>query len=401
MTQGRPVKLLGLVLVNLAVLAVAHPLLTTARSVDSSSLQDERCLADLTVRSGTVVAADYLVRRDGFADVANTTGGLGQRLLRVTSTGDDPRSPGEGTLRHAVETARAQGGGYILLDLPRDGATITLTAPLRPGSHVTLDGGCTAPRIVDASAGSAIYLDNSDNIVIVGLTLTQTGFADRDEGGDCITVRDGTDRLWVAYSAFSACRDGMIDVTARDGDRQGRVTISDSLFSDHDKVMLVSAAAPRGAACFASAPQDAQLQVSLLRNRFVRVAQRIPRVSGDSFVHSYGNDIAFAPRRRGSGETSGSYGGLARDGGRLFSQGNRYRSLADDKELRGVVADGVSQASNRMCDGQGAARSANDDLGPRLELRETNSNRVPGPPYTLSNLARAWQGDRPVGPALR
>ncbi|MWV26657.1 hypothetical protein GRF63_01950 [Erythrobacter sp. GH3-10] len=401
MTRAFSFRLLGVALLTLAALAITFPLLSTARNAPPPQAGQGWCSEGLTVRDGRVVGANYLGRQDGFADAAGTTGGLGQRLLLVTSTADDARSAHAGTLRHAVETARAAGGGYILFDLPRDAQPITLRTPLRLGSNVTFDGGCSTPRIIDRSAGSAIYLDGVRNVVIVGITLTQTGFADQDEGGDCITVRDGADRVWVAYSAFSACRDGMIDVTAKHGDRRGRVTISDNLFTDHDKVMLVTAAAPDGASCFANGVGNAQLQVSLLRNRFVRVAQRIPRVAGNSFVHSYGNDIAFAPRRRNSGEMSGSYGGLARDGGRLLSQANRYRSMTNDKVLRGLVADGPSQKGRGICAGQGAALSVDDKFGPRLERREGNRNRVSAQSYNLSNRATAWQADRPVGPALR
>ncbi len=401
MTRPPSLRLAAFALLVLAALAIALPLLTTARSVDAPTPAEEGCRSGLTVRDGRVVAADYLTRRDGFADAADTTGGLGQRLLRVTSIADDARSPREGTLRRAVETARAQGGGYILFELPAGAQPIVLQAPLRPGSNVTVDGGCSAPRILDRSAGSAFYLDGVENVVLVGFSLSQSGFDAQEEGGDCITVRDGTDRLWVAYLALSACRDGMIDVTARRGDRHGRVTIADSLFTDHDKVMLVSAAEPAGQACFANRADKAQLQVSLLRNRFTRVAQRIPRVSGDSYVHAYGNDIAFAPRRRYSGEMSGSYGALARDGGRILSQRNRYRSLAGGRPLRGLVADPAGAREDMVCAGAGAARSEDDDIGTDLGLRPYNADRVSTQPYTLSNRATAWQAGRPTGPALR
>ncbi len=388
----------GLVLVAAAALALI--LLGSPRSTSAALTAVQACSTGLTLRDGRVVAADYLDRRDGFADAADTTGGLGQRLYRVTSTADNVRNPAADTLRHAVEAAKARGGGYILFDLPRGSAPIALGSPLRPGSNVTFDGGCAEPRIVDRSAGSAIYLDGVQNVIVIGVALSQSGFGDREEGGDCITVRDGADRVWVSSSGFSACRDGMIDVTARRGDRRGRVTISDNHFSDHDKVMLVTAAAPAGGACFAGDVDNAQLQVSLLRNRFVRVAQRIPRVAGDSFVHSYGNDIAFAPRRRNSGELSGSYGALARDGGRLLSQANRYRSMASNRLLSGLEAYGPRR-SDGACGGQGSALSIDDDFGPRLDVQENNSNRVSTRSFGLRDRSTAWQGGRVTGPALR
>lgn len=375
-----------------ALVLAALAVLLSARTPEQASAAPQPCLGDVTVRDGRAVAADYMMRRDGFADEVETTGGLGKRLLRVTSTNDDRRSPGAGTLRHAVETARSEGGGYILFDLSPAAPPIALEAPLRLGPNTTLDGGCTPPHIVDESAGSAFYLDGIRNVILTRLSLTQTGFAGREEGGDCITVRGGADRLWINAVALSACRDGMIDITADEGDRRSRVTISDSEFSDHDKVMLVSGAAIEGEACFARPVREAQLQVSLLRNRFVRVAQRIPRVSGDSFVHLYGNDIAFAPRRRESGEMSGSYGALARDGGRLLSQNNRYRSLDETRRLRGVVASGPQ--GQGTCRGHGAARSVGDDIGPQLDVREANSSQVPVEDYGLRDRTVAWQTEQ-------
>ncbi|TIX50702.1 hypothetical protein [Alteraurantiacibacter aquimixticola] len=383
------------ILLGLAVIAAC------ASVPPGTSRAVERCEIGLTIADGRVTAARYMAAMEGFARQAGTTGGVGQRLWRVTNAKDDRRSPPEGSLRHAIAGARAAGGGYILFDLPADERELVLAAPLRPGSNVTLDGGCSQPRIIDPSAGSAFYLAGVANLVLTGFAITQTGFEDLEESGDCVTVRGGADRIWFAFMALSACRDGMIDITGSEGRGQGRFTISDSRFSEHDKVMLIDGGGASGESCFALPDKPLQVQLSVLRNSFTEVAQRIPRVSGSAYVHFYGNDVAFAPRQRASGAWSGAYGSLVTQGGRLLVERNRYRSPDSARRYRATASQALERADAPGCAADGALRGVANDVGEGLSVQDMRVEEVPSPTYTLAESATAWGRERAPGHALR
>lgn len=302
-----------------------------------------RCTADgVAVRGGRVVAAEFYRAMTGFAAQAGTTGGLGRARFLVTRA-DDPagRAPAAGSLRDAVARANAAGGGWIAFAPALQGQAIALSAPLRLGSDITLDGGCARPLVTGQFKGSLIYLAGSRNVVIARLALEHAGPGTQ---GDCITVSHAADRVWLAFMRLRRCHDGLIDVT-RDG-RPGpvRVTISNNRFLDHDKAMLVTGG-PVEPSCALSAQP---VQVTVFRNLFLRTGQRHPRASGDVFVDLAQNVIAFAPRQRAGGREGGSYGTLASDGARVLIDGTAYVAPAGTRRFR-IAADRVDAETGGSC----------------------------------------------------
>lgn len=307
-----------------------------------------KCTKDGVIRSGgRATGAAFYGQMKGFAQSAGTDGGLGRRVFTVTQTGDPQGKALAGSLRWAVAQANAAGGGWIAFAPALRDAKIRLKAPLRLGSHMTIDGGCAMPRLIGEGPGSILYLRGSRNIVITRLYLEQVGGGGN---GDCITVSHGADRVWLAYLRLRQCRDGLIDVT-RDGVAGPmRVTVSHNRFSDHDKAMLI-VGAPLAGAC-ANLRQPIQLTVA--GNIFYRTGQRHPRASGDAFVHLQNNVIAFEPQQRARGRLGGAYGTLAADGAQVMIENTLYIPPADSRKYR-LVADSAgapaeaSRGATKLC----------------------------------------------------
>lgn len=291
------------------------------------------------------VGAAFYDNMTGFARTAGTTGGLGRRVFLVDRT-DDPHGPApRGSLRWAVAQSAAA-GGWIAFAPALSGRTITLAAPLRLESDITIDGGCAMPRLTGAGRGSLLYLQGSRNIVIARLQLEQSGAGGV---GDCVTVSHGADRIWLGFLRIRRCRDGLIDVT-RDGVAGPmRVTVSNNRFSDHDKAMLI-VGAPLSPPC--SLSRD-PVRVTVARNIFYHTGQRHPRARGDAFVQVQDNVIAFAPRPRANGALGGAYGTLAAEGAHIVVERTLYAVPGGQRNFRLVAAQaGRSEAGSATC-GQG------------------------------------------------
>ncbi|GAD47425.1 hypothetical protein NT2_01_01930 [Caenibius tardaugens NBRC 16725] len=342
--------------------SVSAPWPVAAAAAGATAAAQARCAAEGTVvQGGKVMDARIYRAMTGFAAQGGTTGGLGRTRFVVTRA-DDPQGKGApGTLRDAAARAAAAGGGWIAFAPALAGKTITLTAPLRLGSNITVDGGCAAPMVTGQFRGSLVYLAGSRNVVMTRLSLQHAGPGTQ---GDCITVSHGADRIWLAYMRLRQCHDGLIDVT-RDGNPGAmRVTISNNQFLDHDKAMLI-VGGPVGPSCALSSNP---VQVTVYRNMFLRTGQRHPRVSGDAFVDLAQNVVAFSPRQRAGGQTGGAYGTLATNGARVLIDGTAYVPPAGKKHYR--------IASNRA----GNEDKASDARCSQGELE--------------------WEGSRPAGQAI-
>lgn len=289
----------------------------------TSMAEANRCAA-VTVRDGRVVEAGLYRRMVGFAAEAGTSGGLGRRQILVWQT-EDGEQPG--TLRHAVETAARSGGGWISFAPALAGKTVQVGQQLRLGPNLTIDGGCVGPRIVGVGPGALFNLRGVSNVVLSRLSMTQTGaLAD----GDCVTVSQGADRIWIAHNQIRSCGDGLVDVT-RPAGRTMRVTISGNDFRDHDKAILI---AGEPGSNFCSGPPA--VRVTLFRNSFLGTVQRHPRVSGAAFVHAAQNRIRSARQRMPDGSLRGSSGIGAGEGGRVLAEDLLFEPEGGPKRLRAV-----------------------------------------------------------------
>jgi pectate lyase len=257
---------------------------------------------------------------------------------------------------------------------------------------VTLDGGCSGIQIEGADGASVLQvLSRAQNIVIARVQLEKSGRGDPKADGDCITIGQFSDRVWVAYNALRRCGDGMIDITqSRPGDLPSRVTVAFNRFADHDKTMLV--AAPKcmpsvGGACVdgfdLAWDWSRGVQVTLQGNVFLRTGQRHPRLYGSSYVHMLNNVIAFRPFRRSDGTFGASSGTFVGGGARALIQNNLYVPLDARRAHFAVSSAETPKVSHQENEGHGAMRVMENIVIGEATIDERHKHLVPNPPYTL------------------
>ncbi|MBL6459193.1 hypothetical protein JMJ55_28120 [Belnapia sp. T6] len=297
---------------------------------------------ELRVEEGRVVDAAILSRIEGYG--RGTTGGLGKRLLVVTSKEDHHSSNSRplvpGTLRWVVETAVQEGGGWIRFAPSLTGQAIRVSGSLRLGPNTTLDGGCSGVRLVAAPQVSILRVA-SRNVVVTGLTFSKDEYAESGERtGDAINVTEGFDRLAILHNAFRRCGDGCVDIFRRNrSEEPARATVAFNLFEDHNKVMLVGSAAcgvDRGApGCDAGAePYSPALRpevfVTMQANVFRHTSQRMPKVVSNGLADVVNNVLLLEHLRYPDGRSSALYGALAQGGGVLFFRNNLLARIEGD-----------------------------------------------------------------------
>jgi pectate lyase len=283
--------------------------------------------------NGLVTADPRPSRVEG--DASGVTGGLNRPLYLVTST-EDPdtaRTRGTpGTLRGAVEAARAT-GGWIAFDPRLNGQTLRLSATLRLPSDITIDGGCGGVTIIAAPRTTSFLVANATNILIRGLRFTKDPYVDTvDRANDAIGLTAHFDRIAILHNAFERCGDGCLDIVPKDPrNTQARVTVAFNHFANHNKVMLVGTltcyidrAAPGCDDPLAnlSGPMAPFLRLTLQANVFEATAQRQPKVVSNAFVHSVNNLIVLGATRYPNGRDSAVYAGAAATGGILAAEGD-------------------------------------------------------------------------------
>lgn len=274
---------------------------------------------------------------EGFAIEA--TGGFGGTVYEVTTTQDydtdNERIPG--SLRYAIEYSTSS-PLWITFRLPI-GSTIVLKRPLPLRSNLTIDGRGSDIRIANridwsryeidtnktqgrqqcrminkgGPKGTLLSINRQRNIILTHLTFMRIGFKDslwenltpdldKECLGDVLSIYNDVkskdsyvDQIWINRSTFQECGDGCIDITRPDT-RVGRISISNNIFRQTDKTMII------GTPYNAYARQDpsshrleANVQngnfpyhVSLYGNRFEDVNERNPRIS-HALVHAYNN----------------------------------------------------------------------------------------------------------------
>jgi pectate lyase len=352
------------------------------------------------VRDGRVTAAPLLDRIAGFAKVAGVTGGLDKAVFTVTTLTDtDARlklSPPAGSLRAAVEAARKAGGGWITFGADLGPAPrIDLAAPLRLPSNITIDGGCSGIQIT-AFPDDTIFvvLAKAQNVVLTRMSLTKRGTTTPKSAGDCISVGQESDGVWIAYNALRTCGDGMIDITqSGPSERPTRVTVAFNHLADHDKSMIagtLDCAYRDRAPDWCGAPLEARawswssgVQVTLQGNVFVGTGQRHPRVGGRAYVHVIDNVIAIRPYQRSTGGEGASYGTYVGGGGRVFIEHSLYVSLGPTVAAFDAVRPARAAAFAKTNEGPGAARLSQVVVQANGRAADENPAAVMDPPYVL------------------
>ncbi|KAM7269927.1 hypothetical protein ACFE04_029141 [Oxalis oulophora] len=205
----------------------------------------------------------------GFGKAA--VGGKYGPIYVVTNPSDDPQNPVPGTLRYGVIQSKPL---WIIF---AKSMVITLKNELMINSYKTIDG---RGAKVEIAYGPCITIQRVSNVIIHGISIhdckpskpglvrdspTHIGYRQGSDG-DGISIFTSTN-IWVDHCFLARCTDGLLDVIhASTG-----VTVSNNIFSQHDKVMLLGHSD--------SFTDDKNMKVTIAFNRFAEgCIERMPRV---------------------------------------------------------------------------------------------------------------------------
>jgi len=219
----------------------------------------------------------------------NTTGGASGQLYHVTTLDDS----GPGSLRAAVEDSAAL---WIVFDVS---GGIHLQSQLHVQPNKTIDGRGAQVTIYDRD----LIIDGVSNVIVENLI-----FRDSDE--DAIRIIHGATDVWVDHCSLRHASDGLIDITKAAADHTTDVTVSWCYFTDHSKVMLISASSDD--------QDDVNLRVTLHHNHFDHTVQRHPRLRYGK-VHAFNNYL----------QEWESYGMGSSQKGELYVERNIFEAGAD------------------------------------------------------------------------
>ncbi|XP_048134352.1 probable pectate lyase 5 isoform X2 [Rhodamnia argentea] len=256
--------------------------------------------------------------REHLADCAigfgrEALGGRGGNVYVVTDPSDpDPENPPPGTLRYGVIQA---GPLWIVFS---GNMVINLKYELLISSFKTIDG---RGANVEITGRGCLIIDAVTNIIVhnvhihhckpsddakIRISPTQVSARGKSDG-DGISIL-ASSKIWIDHCALSYCTDGLIDVT----EGSTAVTISNNVFTHHDKVMLLGHSDDFTA--------DSGMQVTVAFNHFGEdLTERMPRCRFGYF-HVVNNDYT----QWGMYAVGGSAGPT------INSQGNRYIAPQDD-----------------------------------------------------------------------
>lgn len=334
-----------------------------------STVQCQDLAAEVSA-DGRVTDSQLLSRIQGAA--AGTTGGLGRRLLVVTDASDKKLSkshpPPYGTLRWAVERARAEGGGWIVFDPSLQDKIIRLEATLRLPSKVTIDGGCRGIRIVSAPQTNQMVIADETNVIIGRLSFAKEEYREgADKIGDAVSLSGFFDRIAILHNVFERCGDGCVDVIRKERLQDtSRVTVAFNRFSRHNKVMLVGTLACYGDKTLpgCEAPLEhlddvmkPSIFVTMMGNVFRETSQRHPKVVSNAVVHLVNNLVSFGKTVYADGEESAVYGAATGTGGILVADGNLFINPTSENHVgAGTVSAVRGRPGGPEPDGLVAAR---------------------------------------------
>jgi pectate lyase len=160
---------------------------------------------------------------EGFG--ADTAGGAGQPVYRVTSLAD----AGPGTLRDALSA----GNRCIVFDVAGE---IALTKQIfTKGAFVTVDGfTAPAPGISVRDYGISIWgSQGAHDVIVRGLRFRNAGQKTCAAGScwDGIQIKNGAYRVVIDHVSSDHASDGALDITSQDGTLTRDVTVQWSILS--------------------------------------------------------------------------------------------------------------------------------------------------------------------------
>ncbi|XP_073066690.1 probable pectate lyase 12 [Primulina eburnea] len=247
----------------------------------------------------------------GFGQYA--LGGKGGRYYVVTDSSDhDAVNPKPGTLRYAVIQTEP-----LWIVFPTN-MLIHLSQELIFNSYKTLDG---RGANVHITGGGCITLQYINNVIIHNIHIhhcyqsgetnvrsspTHYGWRTMSDG-DGISIFGSRD-IWIDHCSLSNCKDGLIDAIMG----STSITISNSIFSHHNKVMLLGHND--------NYLPDSGMQVTIAFNHFgKKLIQRMPRCRR-GYIHVVNNDFTRWEMYAIGGSASPT----------INSQGNRYIASFDN-----------------------------------------------------------------------
>ncbi|KAM3704053.1 hypothetical protein ACJW31_04G146100 [Castanea mollissima] len=221
----------------------------------------------------------------------NATGGKGGKIYVVTDSSDnDVVNPKNGTLRHAMIQDEPL---WIIFE--RD-MVIKLKVELIMNSYKTIDG---RGADVHITGGGCITVQLITNIIIHGINIHE-----------CKPTGNTNVRSSPGHFGHRGISDGdAINIFGIEG--SSLITISNSLFTQHDKVMLLGHSDDYTA--------DKSMKVTIAFNHFGEgLTQRIPR---HGYVHVVNNDYTKWKMYAIGGSAAPT----------ILSQGNRFLAPDDEK----------------------------------------------------------------------
>lgn len=235
----------------------------------------------------------------------------GEFYIVTDSSDDDAVTPKPGTLRHAVIQAEP-----LWIIFSHD-MTIVLKEELIMNSYKTIDG---RGHDVHIANGPCITIQYVSNVIIHGIHVhdckpggnamvrsspTHYGWRTISDG-DGISLFGARD-VWVDHVSLARCTDGLLDAIMG----STAITVSNSYFTQHDKVMLLSHSDDYIA--------DKSMQATIAFNHFGEgLVQRMPRCR-HGFFEIVNNDYTHWEMY--------AIGGSAQP--TINSKGNRYTAPID------------------------------------------------------------------------
>ncbi|GAU23849.1 hypothetical protein TSUD_380110 [Trifolium subterraneum] len=220
--------------------------------------------------------SNWASNRQSLADCAigfgkNAIGGKYGEIYEVTDPSDDPINPKQGTLRYGVIQTEP-----LWITFAND-MFIKLKNELIVNSYKTIDGRGVK---VEIGNGPCITIQGVSHVIVHGISIhdCKPGEAgDVRSSNEHVGYREGCDgdgisvfassNVWIDHCFLARCADGLTDVTHA----STLVTISNTYFTQHDKVMLLGHNDDYSA--------DRVMKVTVAFNYFASgLIERMPRV---------------------------------------------------------------------------------------------------------------------------
>ncbi|KAH0756509.1 hypothetical protein KY290_026779 [Solanum tuberosum] len=287
------------------------------RQIFDTTVINYQCLTGNPIDDCWRCDPNWVNNRQQLADCAigfghGAVGGKGGRYYLVSDPSDfDTVNPTPGTLRHAViqeEPLWITFAGDMIIKLKHE---------LMINNYKTIDG---RGANVHVTGGGCITLQYVTNVIIHNIHIyncvpsgnsnirqstTQVGWRGMSDG-DGISIYSSRN-IWIDHCALSHCTDGLIDAIMG----STAITISNSYFTHHDKVMLLGhddRYVP-----------DVGMQVTIAFNHFGEgLVQRMPRCRR-GYIHVVNNDFTEWQMYAIGGSANPT----------INSQGNRFTAPTD------------------------------------------------------------------------